>query len=158
MGRKDEAAADLAKAKEAVLPVGPQQVAVRYDTTLDILDKSMGALGVDLRSLFSRAQVQRSDPEVKQGFLEAQSLAVAWASFLANSPAPAIHRNSHDRRLLALNLLIQCLNDLGQYLTTNDEGTFSDARINLGEALKQFSAAQTSYRSEVGGTGKGNAS
>jgi tetratricopeptide (TPR) repeat protein len=157
LGRKDEATADLARAKEIGLPVGSQEVAVRYDGMLDVLDKSVMQTGVDLRSLFSRAQVQRSDPEVKQGFLDSQSQATAWASFLLNSPAPAIHRGSHDRRLLALNLLVQCLNDLGQYLTTNDEGMYSDARINLGEALKQFTAAQASYRSEIQGTGKGHA-
>jgi len=157
LGKKEESTADLARAKEVGLPAGPQQVAMRYDGMLEVMDSSIAQLGVDLRSLFSRAQVRRSDPEVKEGFLAAQNLASAWSSFLVNSPAPAIHRGSHDRRLLALNLLVQCLNDLGQYLTTNDEGTFSDARINFGEALKQFTAAQTAYRGEIGGTSKGNA-
>jgi tetratricopeptide (TPR) repeat protein len=157
LGRKDEATADLARAKDVGLGSGPQESAVRYDGALDVMDKSIMQLGVDLRSLFSRAQVQRSAAEVKDGHLLAQNVSVAWSSFLLNSPAPAIHRGSHDRRLLALNLLVQCLNDLGQYLATNDEGTFSDARINLGEALKQYTAAQASYRSEIGGTGKANA-
>jgi Flp pilus assembly protein TadD len=155
LGKKDQALSDLASAKDLGLPTGSQDVAVRYDATLDVMDKSLMQLGNDLRNLFSEAQVKRSDPTVRTAHETHQALASAWTSFLINSPAPSLHRNSHDRRLLALNLLVQSLSDLGAYLTTNDEGTFADARINMGEALKQFAAAQSSYKSEIGGTPKG---
>lgn len=155
LGKKDEAVADLAKAKEMGLPSGPQESAVRYDATLDVLDKSLMSLSNDLRSLFSLAQVKRTDAEVKSGHAKALALTNAWSAFLVNSAAPNLHRSSHDRRLLALNLLSQSLSDLGIYLTTNDEGLLADARINMGEALKQFNSAQTSYRTEIGGNAKG---
>jgi tetratricopeptide (TPR) repeat protein len=154
LGKKDDATADLAKSKDLGLPAGSQDVAVRYDFTLDVLDKSLLQMGNDLRALFSEAQVKRSDAGVKESFLANQALVGSWSGFLTNSSPPALHRSSHDRRLLALNLLVQSINDLGQYLTTNDEGLFTDARINMGEALKQFAAAQASYRNEMGGTVK----
>jgi tetratricopeptide (TPR) repeat protein len=155
MGKKDEALADLTKAQQLGLGAGSQEVAIRYDMTLDVLDRRITQLGDDLRSLFSEAQVHRTDPDVKKRFEESGAIVLAWSGLISASATPNIHRSSHDRRLLALNLLTQCLSDLGGYLVTNDEGTYADARINLGEALKQFAAAQTAYRSEIGGTAKG---
>lgn len=155
LGQKEKALEDLTKARELGLPAGSQDVAVRYDSTLDVLDKSIMQMGNDLRSLYNQAQVQRTDSEVKQQFQSLQSVVIAWTSFLAASPAPNLHRSSHDRRLLALNLLTQSLNELGNYLTTNDQELFADSRINMGEALKQFTAAQSSYRNEIGGIAKG---
>ncbi len=155
LGRKEKAAADLVKAKEIGLPAGSQDVAVRYDATLDILDKSVMQLGMDLRNLYNLAQVKRTDSEVKELHRSYSALVDAWTAFLSANPAPNLHRSSHDRRILALNLLSQSLGELGNYLTTNDEGVFADSRINMGEALKQFTAAQTSYRNEIGGIAKG---
>ncbi|MBC8063733.1 MAG: tetratricopeptide repeat protein [Chlorobia bacterium] len=155
LGKKDEAIADLAKAKEIGLTAGSQESAVRYGATLDVLDKSLMELGNELRNLFSRAQVRRTDPEVKEGHSKAKVLVAAWTGFLATMAGPNLHRSSHDRRVLALNLLTQSLNDMGTYLATNDEELFADARINMGQALKEFSSAQTSYRNEIGGTAKG---
>ncbi len=155
LGDKEKAAEALAKAKEVGLPAGSQDVAVRYDSTLDVLDKSIMQLGEDLRALYNKAQVHRTDGEVKEEYQISQSVVLAWNAFLTSSPAPNLHRSSHDRRLLALNLLSQSLNELGTYLATNDEGLFADSRINMGEALKQFTAAQASYRSEIGGIAKG---
>lgn len=155
LGKKDDVVADLAKAKEVGLATGSQDVAARYDVTLDVLDKSVMQLGNDLRSLYSRAQVRRTDPEVKQAHADAKALVDAWTAFLTNGTAPHLHRSSHDRRLLALNLLTQSLNDLGTYLATNDEELLADSRLNMGQALKEFNSAQTSYRNEIGGIAKG---
>ena len=154
LGNKDLATQGLTKATELGLSNGSQQTAVRYDATLDVLDRSIQQIGSDLRSLFSEAQVRRTGQEVKTSHQQHEALISSWTSFLSLTQAPTIHRASHDRRVLALNLLAQSLKELGAYIATNDEGTFADARINLGEALKQFNAAQASYRNEIGGLAK----
>ncbi|MCC7230426.1 MAG: hypothetical protein IT203_08515 [Fimbriimonadaceae bacterium] len=55
---------------------------------------------------------------------------------------------------MALNLLSQSLGDFGTYLASNDLDLLADSRINVGEALKQFTAAQAAYRNEIGGIAK----
>lgn len=154
LGLKDESIASMAKAKEAGISAAPQEVAGRYNFALDLLDKGMIQIGNDLRALLNQAQVQRTAPDVKRGYQSITAIVAAWTAFLSNAGAPSLHRSSHDRRLLALNLLSQSLGDFGTYLASNDLDLLADSRINVGEALKQFTAAQAAYRNEIGGIAK----
>jgi tetratricopeptide (TPR) repeat protein len=154
LGNKDGVAEDLAKAKEAGLSSNSQDQASRYNLTLDTLDKAIMQMGTDLRAAMNQAQVQRTAPEVKQSFNLANSQIGAWTAFLGGAGAPGLHRASHDQRVLALNLLTQSLGDFGTYLASNDMDMLADSRINLGEALKQYTTAQASYQKEIGGIAK----
>jgi tetratricopeptide (TPR) repeat protein len=110
------------------------------------LDKRMG----DLRSLFQRATVKRQDPEVAQ-LLDSQiSLLQTHQKLLQGWPAPGIHKNSHGKRLLALNLLAQSLSGLKAFLSDGNEDTLSDSSIDLGETIKQFGLAKQALSMEEG--------
>jgi tetratricopeptide (TPR) repeat protein len=154
LGKRDDVVSDLAEAKKAGMAASPQDVAARYGVAATLLDKSVTQIGNDVRSLMQRAQVRRTDPEVGQIATTQRDLTAAWAAFLDVLEVPQLHRSSHDRRVLAFNLLSQSLGDLGKFLSTNDEDSLAESRINLGEALKQYGLAQSSYKDEIGGIAK----
>lgn len=154
LGKKEEVTSDLANAKALGLGGTTQESASRYGLAMDLVEKSMIQIGGDIRTLMQRAQVKRTDPEVAQGADKQKAVVAAWAAFLSGCEVPTLHRSSHDRRLLASNLLSQTLGDLGNFIASNDEDVLSEARINLGEAIKQNNLAASSYKTEVGGTAK----
>lgn len=154
LGKRDDVLSDLAEAKKAGLSASPQDVAARYSIVASLLDKSVSQCGNDVRSLMQRAQVRRTDPEVGQISTTQRDLVASWGAFLSAIDVPQLHRSSHDRRVLAFNLLSQSLGDLGNFLASNDEDALAESRINLGEALKQYGLAQGSYKDEIGGIAK----
>jgi len=154
LGKKDAVVSDLAKAKEVGYAGSSQDAEARYGFAVDLLQKRVAKMGDDLRSLMQRAQVKRTDPEVTQAATELRNLSQALEALLSTCEVPTLHRSSHDRRVLAFNLLSQTLGDLTSFLGSNDEDTLAEARINLGEALKQNGLAQTAYRTEIEGTSK----
>lgn len=154
LGQKDAVLADLAKATELGLATAPQDAAARYTEVVEVLDRKVTVLGNDLRTLHQRARVRRTDPEVKQIADDLKAVVNACLAMVSNVQAPRIHQSSHERRILALNLLIQSLTDLSGFIATNDEDALAEAQINLGEALKHYANAQSAFKEEIGGTAK----
>jgi tetratricopeptide (TPR) repeat protein len=125
-----------------------------YLLSASSLDTSLNLVGGQARSLFQRAIVDRKEPEVAQE-LELQMDATAARLLLlqAWSPPPR-YAVSHERRILALKLLAQSLTGLKAYVASGDEDALTDARIDLGEALKHLSTARESYQDERDGGAK----
>lgn len=150
LGDSEAAARDLAEAKPD-LATDPMAAGARYAFALRCFDASDRTLGGEISSLIQRALVQRTAPEVAEGFDGFNRRIAARIRFLEANPVPPAHAASHERRVLAYKLLAQCLSDLGAFLDTGNEETLTDARINLGEALKQITAARDAFTAEVSG-------
>jgi tetratricopeptide (TPR) repeat protein len=154
LGDDKGASEDLAKAKEAGLGSDPSEAIARYGFAVEVFDTAVKSAGDDLRSLFARALVRRSEPEVEALANDQAKLIASRSVFLSALVPPAGHKQSHERRILAHNLLAQSVIDLQSFIKSGDEDTLADARINLGEALKQLTSARAAYTAEADGTVK----
>lgn len=147
-GDSDQADADVKKAIEAGLSQDPQEAEARYRLVASIFDGGLTLIGGDIRTLHSRAQVDRTDKDVKSTFDDLRKRVAGRSRFISALPVPAGHELSHNRRVLAYKLLSQCLTDLESYLKSGDVDVLTDSRINLGEALKQGVSAREEFKNE----------
>ena len=143
---------DLAQATQLTNWTGSvDQTYVRCMRALDHgLDQGIG----DLRSLVQRATVKRQDPEVAKAIDDQIAIVQARQALLSGWNPPSAHKSSHGKRVLALNLLSEFLSGLKAFLSDGSEDTLSDANINLGEAVKQFTSAREALATEQGSIAK----
>lgn len=153
-GDLDLAAADIKKAIESGLSQDPQEAEARYRLVAAMFDDGLVSIGIEIRTLHSRAQVQRTDKEVRQSYDDLLKRVSGRSQFISELPVPAEHAASHNRRVLAYKLLCQCLSDLESFLSNGDGDVLTDSRINLGEALKQGASARLKFREEQQGIKK----
>lgn len=122
----------------------------RYRFAVEILRELAGADGADIPTMIQRAKVQHTDAELRSSF-QALAIRIGGASALAQSlVAPEVHRNSHERLVLALNLLSQCLSDARAHLVAPSEDLLAEATLNLGEAMRHLRAAGDAFARELG--------
>jgi len=119
-----------------------------YKFCMKVLDQALDQGIGDLRSLYQRASVKPNDPDVKQATEQQLAILSARQTLLDGWTAPTIHRNSHGKRSLALKLLAQSLSELKAFLADGSQDTLTDANIDLGEAIKQISAAKNTLTVE----------
>ncbi|HWD37573.1 MAG TPA: tetratricopeptide repeat protein [Fimbriimonas sp.] len=74
----------------------------------------------------------------------------ARAQFLEQLKPPAKYKASHSHILLAQKLLAVSLLDIQDYLKSTSDDMMTDARINLGEAMKQSKRARLEVAGEQG--------
>ncbi|HVL38038.1 MAG TPA: tetratricopeptide repeat protein [Fimbriimonadaceae bacterium] len=119
-----------------------------YPLAIDLCDRTASSIAAELRSLTPKFRLNGVDKSEREGLssLRARLAGTLWLAERLNPPHP--HASSHERRLLALKLLRQSLDDAGTYLDKPDEGLLSESAINLGEALKHLSAAREQFRRE----------
>jgi hypothetical protein len=98
--------------------------------------------------LIQLVSVHPSAPETSQQVDQHLRQCDACIAFLSQFPCPPAFKNSHGERLMALKLLKITLLDLQEFATSSSEDVLTDARINLGEALKESKAAETHFASE----------
>ncbi len=152
MGDGGGVASDLAQANQLTNWTGSaDQTYIRCMRALDHgLDQEVG----DLRSLVQRATVKRQDPDVAKAIDNQIAILQARQAFLNGWNPPSAHKSSHGKRVLALNLLSEFLSGLKAFLSDGSEDTLSDANINLGEAVKQFTSAREALATEQGSIAK----
>lgn len=153
-GEVDLAGTDVKKAGEAGLSNDPDEAEARYALAAAMFDDGLAAVAGDVRTLQQKAQVQRTDADLKSAVDDLLKRANGRSQFVSMLPAPASHELSHNRRVLAHKLLSQCLIDLESYLKSGDGDVLTDSRINLGEALKQAASARQRFKEEQQGTKK----
>ncbi len=120
----------------------------RYSFCVLVIGKAVNLGAEEIKSSFQTA-VASPDKRVLEGVAIQNRRVTALASVLQHVDPPKTHAKSHERRLLALKLLAESLSDLSAYLETPTDDALTDARINLGEALKQLAAADEVYREEA---------
>ena len=147
-GHMDQAAVDHAKSLAFNLEE-PPRVQWRFATATGLFDLAATAVGSELRDLIPIARVRPKDKDVAAAVAQRATQVDAMLASLARLPAPEAHQRSASRRDLALKLLAQSLGDFRAYLRSGDEEILGDATINLGEALKNLSAAIETAKSEV---------
>ncbi|HWA82494.1 MAG TPA: tetratricopeptide repeat protein, partial [Fimbriimonadaceae bacterium] len=147
-GENDLADADVKKAVDLGLSQDPQEAEERYRLVATIFDNGLTQIGGEIRTLHSRAQVDRTDKDVKAAFDDLMKRVAGRVRFISSLPTPPAHELSHNRRVLAYKLLSQCLTDLESYLKSGDVDVLTDSRINLGEALKQGVSAREEFKNE----------
>ena len=67
-------------------------------------------------------------------------------------------QKSHGLRVLALNLLVQSMTELKQFVAKKDKEALVDARIDFGEMVKTLQSAKAAFQSEVQNAGVSRAS
>jgi tetratricopeptide (TPR) repeat protein len=140
---------DLEEA-EAALPseLGPASMA-RHALVFALSEKLASLSGAEMRSLTQQAVIRKDDPEVARAIHD-RILRFRGTTWLLRATAPPeAHKNSHERLVLAFNLLNQSTTDLQAYLQDRSEDVLTEARINLGEALMQLAAARDAYAAET---------
>lgn len=139
-------------AVEDAMKAGDSADALRYATAMAILDNTVPKVADELRTLLDQASI-KSAKELADAVSFQTTRAQATRALLQNIKPDLSHKSSHERRVLAYNLLIQCLSDLRDYMDSHNDDTLSDSRINLGEALKHFNGAKADFLAESKGSG-----
>lgn len=139
--------------REAGTPKDEVELRGRYEFAIPLLDGWAKTESGNLVSLFQRALVRRTDPAVAEQVVRNKKQLDAFVALAQALPVPAPHQSSHDRRLVALRLMVQCVGDLAAYLGSGNEDLISEGRISLGEAIRSLNSAIESYRKERTGEG-----
>jgi tetratricopeptide (TPR) repeat protein len=148
LGGAEGTAQDLAEIAKLEPAPTNDVLARRYAVAARIVHDSTKSSLEDERSLMQRALVRRKDEAVKDELERLVRLARARTALLSGLIPPVTHRPSHERRLLAFRLIGQSLTDLAAFIEDGDEDTLSEARINLGEAIKHANGAAEDFAKE----------
>jgi hypothetical protein len=137
---------------QADLPrIGSDDAGGRYPIATAILDASVKKVGDEVRNVLNQAGVKDAS-DVSDGLKFQIARATATLDFLQGAQPDSIHKHSHARRILAYNLLLQSLSSVQDYLQTHNDDSMSDARLNFGEALRNFAGARDDFLNESKGT------
>lgn len=120
-----------------------------YDSTLKLFDGGVQQSFDTMRNLLSTAAIGANNADAVAQATKVQSVATAAAAFLSSWPPAKYHSPSHERRILALKLLSQASGEVLGYLTKHDDESLTDARIDLGEAMKQYKSAKELFGGEA---------
>jgi tetratricopeptide (TPR) repeat protein len=142
LGGVDGMQIDLAQSDKLEPVKTPSDLHRRYALTADIMDRELASDGSDARSLLTQIVVKPKDQGLRDQIEQTLRLVQARTAFLTAIAVPPDAKAANDRRILAHKLLTQSLADLQSYSNTPDDDTLIDARINLGEALKQLAAVR----------------
>ena len=132
----------------AKTPMTPAALADAYPTAMKMLAGSCQNDLTQALNVFTQASL--SGTQVKDQADEMARRAAARGAFLEQAPVPAEFKDSHGKWLLAQKLLTLALIDLQEFVKNGSDDAMTDARINLGEAMKQSKAAQDAFAVETG--------
>lgn len=147
LGGAEGVAKDLAELA-ATPERSPEEVRGHYVRAMEILERAMEQEAVDARDLFRLVALRRTDPAIAETLERMAHINRSRLALLEGIAIPPTFSKSHDRRLLALKLLAQVYAGVESYLKSGAEDEHSDAQINLGEALKHWTAAREAFRTE----------
>ncbi|HZH97785.1 MAG TPA: tetratricopeptide repeat protein [Fimbriimonadaceae bacterium] len=147
-GDGEGARKDLAESGKLKTTTETAMTGAKYRHLMLVVEASVNQSGDEIRSLQQRARVQAGNPELPKVTLELLSKVQALSGIVESSTPPKANAGSHERRLLALNLLVQCLTDMDNHFKDPTQDLISEATINLGEAIKQMAAAKEAYATE----------
>jgi tetratricopeptide (TPR) repeat protein len=147
LGNKDAAQKDMAEAVGA--GDDGQTQARRYSFAVTLADKVFDDLIDKSRNLITKARRKASDPDVNTELTRLTASVDGLTQLVGLPPLPKDHTPSQQLRVLALNLLAQCLSQIDTFVKNQDGDALADATVNLGEAVKQAGAAKEAFQSEL---------
>jgi Tfp pilus assembly protein PilF len=121
----------------------------RYGFAYTALDRVTVLDITQTKDLLARCVVSRLAPQNAEDRDQLEKRVRARLAYLGETGVPDSNKKSFERFSLAQRVLIQCLQSISEYLESGDAETATDARINLGEALKQVSSARDLYTAEM---------
>jgi hypothetical protein len=128
------------------LPADEAETAFFECTELfDAAEKKAFADTLEVLRLLS---IHPADIEARQSLERLVRQSQARSEFWDRIATPANCRTSSGHRQLAQKLLSITLVDAKAYVEAQDDDTMTDARINLGESIKETKAAQEALRLE----------
>jgi tetratricopeptide (TPR) repeat protein len=144
LGGADGVAADLQAAQALAPETSPPDALRRYRLATTVLDMAFDGLAKEVRDALPRAAVRPQDPEVAAVVENLGVVLTAHEALMVGQLVPSDARTAHERRLLARKLLVQSVMDLGAYVKGAKEA-IGDARINLGDAVRQMATAREAW-------------
>ncbi len=123
-------------------PVAPStDVARRHLLAISVFGQTMPRDAEQIRELIQKAAIKPQDAGVRRELTDCQHRLAARIAFMEMLAVPAGGQKSHDRWLLADKLLAESLVDVQTFISGSDDA-LTDARMNLGEGLKQADLAR----------------
>jgi tetratricopeptide (TPR) repeat protein len=95
-----------------------------------------------LRSLISRAAVRPKDVEVRDALETQTRQTKSRSSFLEAAALDVDLKDARNRYALCQSMILQVLSDIQAFVRDGSDDSLTDARIDLGEAIKQAAAAK----------------
>lgn len=144
----DLSMADLSEAQKRGLSEEPEAVRVRYERTVLVVSTIFQSFGTEIRNLLAEAKTEPNNATLR-GRVEALITRLnAFSRYWSAIDPPEKHRNSHERRALACNLLIQSAWALDRFLKHQEPVSHSDAFLLQIEAMRELAGAQEAYQAE----------
>jgi tetratricopeptide (TPR) repeat protein len=141
-GSSEPMRADLDQLAKLEPKTAPDETLRRYTFASEILDRSLQLDGNAVRALIQRAIVKPNDKAVLEAVDTARRQIKARAAFGERLALPDNFKLVQEQRLLAYKLMAQSLTDLLGFMAGGAEESLADARINLGEALRNATEAR----------------
>jgi hypothetical protein len=148
-GDSDGAAADMKASQKEEEPLSELEKQRRYRSGARLVQSVAETSGASLRDLIRRLRLNAADSEAPSELNSWEKQLKGACAILEALSAPDWNRASHERRKLALNLLLQTVSDVRSHTASPNEETLSEATINLGEALKHLQIARGEYAHEA---------
>lgn len=148
-GDAEGAKKDFDEARKLEPNPQPSELVRRYRIAIRIVQGLSAVAGNGVRSVIPRARLRPSDADVKAEVDAEDARVRACLALLDTLNPPEAHKPSHERRQLALKLLLQTLSDVKAHQSSPNEEALSEATITLGEALKQIQAAAAAFDRET---------
>lgn len=144
LGGIDGVKQDLAAAQKASPEVSPNDALRRYRFSAEVLDSEFDRLTTTLKNLIPKLAVKPKERALADELEQVATLNEAESALQEGMMVPAELKVAHARRVLARKLLGQVLMDLEAYVDGTKEA-IGDARINLGDAIKQMATAREAW-------------
>lgn len=144
LGGTDGVKQDLAAAQKASPEVAPNDALRRYRLSAEILDMEFDRVANSLKTLIPKLATKPKDRTLADELEQAQALNEAQSALQEGVMVPIDLKAAHARRVLARKLLGQVLMDLEAFVGGTADA-MGDARINLGDAIKQMATAREAW-------------
>jgi tetratricopeptide (TPR) repeat protein len=154
LGGADGVRQDLAASDKASPEKSPNDVLRRYRLAASVLDAQFDRVANDLKLLIPKMAVKPKSREIADALEQANALLQASNALYDGLIVPGDAKTGHARRILAQKLLGQTLMDLDAFVGGTADA-MADARINLGDAIKQMATARETWSPNSHGPASG---
>lgn len=120
-----------------------------YRASMRLLEKAVEVHCESLRSLLIEAASSKRNKVLLEKANQMVKVTMSLADLVRAMAPPILHADSHQKRLLAQQLLAQAASDCQIFVESGDDGSASEAAISLGEALKAIPAVQQAFTAEL---------
>lgn len=154
LGSEDGVKLDL----EKLTKDDPTGYGQQYGRLLSIFDSAFDTEAKTIEALIQQAVLPKDSEAAIEGIEAQERLANACLVLLGENAVNLRFQKSHGLRVLALNLLVQSMTELKQFVAKKDKEALVDARIDFGEMVKTLQSAKAAFQSEVQNAGVSRAS